>query len=234
MSHVIIILFCIFCMICALRYLLLFLLLYLSYFIFHFIFHFVYVWFTSGSRLVQEYMKRFDGEENINRRLLFHGTPNAANIRSIVRGGFLLSKVGSTTDAGFYGRGIYFSEHTHMSMAYTRGVSSMLCCEVLIGKPYKAPLKIGASLHQPHKYTSHVSDASCQEVVIFDMHAILPRYVVHFKKGKGRGGGALQEALVGLGGGGGGVFGGMGGGGGVDPGVTAFSGHGKKLGDAGQ
>ena len=122
-----------------------------------------------------------------------------------------------------------------MSMAYTRGVGSMLCCEVLIGKPYKAPLKTGASLHQPHKYTSHVSDASCQEVVIFDMHAILPRYVVHFKKDKGRGGrggGALQEALVGLGGGGGvgGVFGGMGGGGGVDPGVTAFSGQGQKLG----
>ena len=203
----------------------------------------------SRISFVQEYIKRFDGEENINRRLLFHGTPNAANIRSIVRGGFLLSKVGSTTDAGFYGRGIYFSEHTHMSMAYTRGVGSMLCCEVLIGKPYKAPLKTGASLHQPHKYTSHVSDASCQEVVIFDMHAILPRYVVHFKKGKGRGGGALREALVGLGGGGGGVggggmgaamgmlggmFGGMGGRGGVDPGVTAFSGHGKKLGDAGQ
>ena len=151
-----------------------------------------------------EYIARFGHEDDINHRLLFHGTPKAKNLQSIVKGGFLLSKLGSNTkNTGLYGAGIYFSEHTDTSKLYSQGVGSMLVCEVLIGKPYQAPLKSGAKLHKPHIYTSHVSDAKCQEVVIYDMDAILPQYIVHFTKQK-RGAPGSQEALVGLGGGGGG------------------------------
>lgn len=53
--------------------------------------------------------------ESMNCYLLFHGT-SEANMENILKTNFLLSKVGSSTDMGFYGKGFYFSESPLMSM----------------------------------------------------------------------------------------------------------------------
>jgi hypothetical protein len=47
--------------------------------------------------------------ESMKPLLLFHGT-NDSNMESILKTNFLISKVGSVTDMGWYGKGIYFSE----------------------------------------------------------------------------------------------------------------------------
>lgn len=39
-----------------------------------------------------------------------------------------------TGNTGFYGRGIYFSEYTHYSMAYVTGSTKILLSKVLPGK----------------------------------------------------------------------------------------------------
>ena len=106
----------------------------------------------------------------------FHGT-NPKNVEGILSQGFKLSKLGATTgNRGFFGAGVYFSEHHHYSAGYNGGNDGMFLCKLLVGKPYLAPHRVGAGL-QPG-YTSHVSDASGSEVVIFDEAAMLPCYVV--------------------------------------------------------
>eukprot|EP01048_Picozoa_sp_COSAG05_P026572 COSAG05_NODE_7323_length_827_cov_1.326923_1_plen_237_part_10 len=49
------------------------------------------------------------GKGNHETRLAFHGT-SGESIEPIMTGGFQLSKVGSKTDSGWYGAGVYFSE----------------------------------------------------------------------------------------------------------------------------
>ncbi len=53
--------------------------------------------------------------ESMNCYLLFHGT-SEVNMENIIKTNFLLQKVGSSTDMGFYGKGFYFSENPTMSM----------------------------------------------------------------------------------------------------------------------
>jgi hypothetical protein len=109
----------------------------------------------------------------------FHGTKKA-NAEAILRDGFKISKLGSTThNRGVYGAGTYFSESFMMSSGYNQigGTNDgMLLCKLLVGKPFVAPQGNGAPL-QPG-YTSHVADPRGTEVVIFDEAAMLPVYVV--------------------------------------------------------
>ena len=58
----------------------------------------------------------------------FHGAPSMAAIQAIVRDNFALSKVGSTTDAGYYGAGMYFSRRAQWRR--TPSLSSPPLCEV--------------------------------------------------------------------------------------------------------
>eukprot|EP01049_Picozoa_sp_SAG25_P016386 SAG25_NODE_3742_length_983_cov_1.033937_1_plen_117_part_00 len=116
---------------------------------------------------------------------MFHGT-SKESIDSIMTGGFRLEKVGSATDPGYFGAGIYFSEQTAYSQAYDRAGGKLLLCQLLLGKPYCVNTILGTpspELHgKPckHGYTSHdINDGS--EVVMFDMAAILPSYVVHYQ-----------------------------------------------------
>lgn len=113
-------------------------------------------------------------------RLVFHGT-RAESIDTIMKDGFKLSKVGSATDPGWYGAGIYFSEKTAYSQAYDRAGGKLLLSRLLLGRPCKlthgercdgAPVRPG--------FTSHVVNDG-DEVVMFDMDAILPMYVVHYR-----------------------------------------------------
>lgn len=110
--------------------------------------------------------------------LAFHGTP-AHNIPLILKTGFLLSKVGSTTDAGYYGRGIYFSEFSSFSMGYSRGSNRLLICKLLQGKPYRMT-KIRNGCKLTAGYDNHTSPDGHSELVMFDMGCILPCYVLHF------------------------------------------------------
>eukprot|EP01043_Picozoa_sp_COSAG02_P027469 COSAG02_NODE_1623_length_11604_cov_27.111951_6_plen_1427_part_00 len=112
-------------------------------------------------------------------RLVFHGT-KSESIDSIMSGGFKLAKVGSATDAGWYGAGIYFSEQTAYSQVYDKAGGRLILCQLLLGKP--CPLK-----HEQRcdgkgckaGFTSHVVGDGA-EVVMFDMAAILPTYIVHY------------------------------------------------------
>jgi aprataxin and PNK-like factor len=85
--------------------------------------------------------------------LAFHGTAET-NISSIIKKNFSIAKVGSATDAGWYGAGCYFSEDPGLSMGYTRGATKFLLCQILLGRVYKcpgmmngAPLKVRGTLY---------------------------------------------------------------------------------------
>jgi len=127
--------------------------------------------------------------------LCFHGT-GEANINKIIVTNFDVSKVGSSTDAGYYGAGIYFSEFPSLSMSYTRGALKFLLCQVLVGQTYVCPgLIMGAK--KKEGYDSHQSPDK-SEIVIFDSDQILPYYIVHFqmKAGAAAAGWAAPAATV--------------------------------------
>lgn len=113
--------------------------------------------------------------ESMKPVLLFHGTSDA-NMENIIKTNFLISKVGSTTDMGWYGKGIYFSEFPGTSISYSRGNPFLLLCLVFVGKAFKmTQVQTGCALTEG--YDSHI-DASGSEVVIFDCDCILPCYKV--------------------------------------------------------
>jgi len=106
---------------------------------------------------------------------MFHGT-SESNMENILKTNFLISKVGSTTDLGWYGRGIYFSEFPGTSISYSRGNPWLLLCAVFVGKTFKmTQIETGCALKEG--YDSHISgDGS--EVIIFDTDCILPCYKI--------------------------------------------------------
>lgn len=125
----------------------------------------------------REYDRRFGAKQH-TQLLAFHGT-SKANVESILRQGFRMDKVGSTTDPGYFGAGIYFSEIAATSIHYAQGSNQLLLCRVLLGKPFRlSSVQTGRGL-QPG-YTSHVTDAQGTEVVIFHEAAMLPVYVLSF------------------------------------------------------
>ena len=123
----------------------------------------------------QEYEKK-----NISAQISFgfHGTRKTSK-NSICENGFKLDKVGSATDPGWYGAGIYFSERTATSVPYDKGL--MLLCELLPGKTKKMKNQDRMDGKPCCKgFTSHTVDEG-NEVVMFDMAAILPKYIVHYR-----------------------------------------------------
>ena len=88
-----------------------------------------------------------------------------------------------TTDTGWYGKGVYFSEYPEYSMDYIQGAEKLLLCQVLPGKVFHCKKLIhGAALSKGHD--SHTSPDK-KELVIFNSHHILPCYVVHYKFSSG-------------------------------------------------
>lgn len=125
--------------------------------------------------------------------LCFHGT-REENIPNIIENNFNLDHVGSTTDAGFFGAGIYFSELPSISMSYAGGAKFLLC-QVLVGQTYKMPkVQMGCGLKPG--YHSHSSPCG-SEIVIFNMDQILPTYIVHFGgRAAGNKSGAPKMTLI--------------------------------------
>ncbi|KAL0487610.1 PARP4 [Acrasis kona] len=111
--------------------------------------------------------------ESVKPLLLFHGT-SVQNMDNIIKTGFLRSKIGSSTDKGFYGSGFYFSENPSLSMGYSRSNTSMLLCMVLVGKAYRCQYDLGCDKKQG--YDSHVAPDGSSEVIIFDPAQVLPCY----------------------------------------------------------
>jgi len=112
--------------------------------------------------------------ESMNCYLLFHGTSDA-NMENIIKTNFLLEKVGSSTDMGFYGKGFYFSENPTMSIGYSRGNPYLLLCLVMVGKAYHMTQVVTGRPIEPG-YDSHVSPDGCSEVVIFNPDQVIPMY----------------------------------------------------------
>lgn len=111
--------------------------------------------------------------------LAFHGTRKPDTIRSIITHNFDVSKIGSQTDAGYWGRGFYFSEFAGTSLVYGQ---NLLLCRLLPGRVFDVkgrmdgqPLRQGYNSHRlsadPHGYG--------QEIIIADPDQILPCYVLH-------------------------------------------------------
>ena len=109
----------------------------------------------------------------------FHGT-SSQNIDKIVREGFKIAKVGSTTDPGYFGAGMYFSEFANLSQGYCQGGTRMIIARLLLGKPFNMRGQMSHGCACKPGYTSHLAKADGSEVVIFDEAAMLPVYVIDF------------------------------------------------------
>ncbi|KAF0973394.1 hypothetical protein FDP41_008098 [Naegleria fowleri] len=116
--------------------------------------------------------------ESMKPLLLFHGT-SETNMENILRTNFLIEKIGSTTDMGWYGKGFYFSEYPGLSMAYSRN-QYLLICMVLIGKAFHMnQVETGRPLEPG--YDSHVSPDGCSEVIIFNPDQVIPLYKIKWE-----------------------------------------------------
>ncbi|KAL9641536.1 hypothetical protein ABK040_013457 [Willaertia magna] len=116
--------------------------------------------------------------ESMNCYLLFHGT-NDTNMENIIKTNFLLEKIGSATDMGFYGKGFYFSENPLLSIGYSRGNQYLLLCLVMVGKAFRMSTVQTGRPKEPG-YDSHTSPDGCQEVIIFNPDQIIPMYKVKY------------------------------------------------------
>ena len=142
----------------------------------------------------REYDARF-GEDGHSIIYGFHGTASPFSIEGILRDGFKLSFLGkSTGNAGYYGAGIYFSEGMWRAQQFVEGHGQLMLCKILLGKPCVVSQAVGRGLELG--CTSHVSDASGSEVVIFDESCVLPVYVIHTTPSPGCG--ILGSPLKGL------------------------------------
>ena len=100
--------------------------------------------YTHNTRLRDAFDRKRDkydhkyGKHGHETRLGFHGTKEE-HFKPILANGFDVSKVGSTTDAGYWGAGIYFSENTATSIGYSPVLKKLLLSQLLLGKPYPIP-----------------------------------------------------------------------------------------------
>lgn len=113
--------------------------------------------------------------------LAFHGTKSRAVVDNIVENNFDPAKIGSATDAGWWGRGFYFSEFPDVSIGYGGG-QNMLLCQLLPGKAFDVSTRMDG---QPLKrdFNSHRLAPNAQgygqELIIDNPNQILPCYILH-------------------------------------------------------
>jgi len=115
--------------------------------------------------------------------LLFHGT-SEVNMENIIKTNFLLEKVGSSTDMGWYGKGFYFSEYPGMSISYSRGNPYLLICLVFVGKAHRME-QVQTGCAKVDGFDSHVSPDGSAEVIIFNPDQVLPCYKVKYEASQG-------------------------------------------------
>eukprot|EP00005_Dracoamoeba_jomungandri_P003913 CAMPEP_0174259430 /NCGR_PEP_ID=MMETSP0439-20130205/8254_1 /TAXON_ID=0 /ORGANISM="Stereomyxa ramosa, Strain Chinc5" /LENGTH=198 /DNA_ID=CAMNT_0015343311 /DNA_START=270 /DNA_END=863 /DNA_ORIENTATION=- len=114
-------------------------------------------------------------------QLAYHGTAES-NIESILERGLLVPETGEgkdvshATDTGYWGKGIYLSPNSQMSVGYCRGGKKLLIVSVLMGVSYQCQNLIHGAQKQPG-FDSHKAPGG-NEWVIFDPAQVLPCYVV--------------------------------------------------------
>lgn len=127
----------------------------------------------------------------LNEIFAFHGTPKEENIDSITRNNFDCERLGRTTgNQGWYGRGVYVTQHAGAALRYqfwntSHPPSKMLVCRVLLGKIFIIPDNsceyIGKGLVEG--YHSHQGkdrwDAD-RQLVVFDTAQIFPFAHIHY------------------------------------------------------
>eukprot|EP00053_Salpingoeca_punica_P023260 m.216691 g.216691 ORF g.216691 m.216691 type:complete len:507 (-) comp48039_c0_seq1:248-1768(-) len=112
-----------------------------------------------------------------NEILAFHGSTTEA-YTSIAEDNFDIGRLAKGSgDNGWYGAGLYFSEHPGTAQGYAKGNKSLLLSRVLIGKAYRCPgIIMGAPLEKG--FDSHESPNGL-EIVVFKDDQVLPSYIVH-------------------------------------------------------
>jgi len=90
----------------------------------------------------KEELAAIRGAEGVNEKILYHGT-SFSNSEAIIKENFRLDKVGSTNDNGWYGHGIYFSEHIHVVACYMNPShhGAIILSKVLVGRANAALLQ---------------------------------------------------------------------------------------------
>lgn len=152
----------------------------------NFIIHSIEV--ICNSKLIRQYNEKRaamgHGKKKITEEWGFHGT-SEEYIDSIAEQGFKhpdeLDHVDKLDD-GFFGKGIYFSMYSDYAMYYSveRNSSKILLCKLLTGKVYHCDERMdGKSLVKG--YDSHYSPKG-NEIIIFNSHQILPRYIIEFEE----------------------------------------------------
>jgi diadenosine tetraphosphate (Ap4A) HIT family hydrolase len=129
-------------------------------------------------------LKVLRGQQLAQPQIAYHGTAEG-NIDSILDRGLLVPGMGEGTDVahatdnGWWGKGIYLSPDSSLSIGYCRGGSKLLICSVLMGRPYNVQARMdGQGLKEG--YDSHI-DLSGKEWVIFNPAQVLPCYLISFK-----------------------------------------------------
>lgn len=135
--------------------------------------------------------------------LAWHGTAST-NIDSIVKNGFLLSKIGSGSgDPGFFGKGLYFTQMASYGEYYidsrqqvqNKTDLSMLLCWVLVGNPFPVISMDFYGKTKAAGFTSHYTwvDKTFKpsqefqapfgdEIVIFEEKSVYPFALVEYDK----------------------------------------------------
>jgi len=123
----------------------------------------------------------FAGSNKADMILAFHATKERSNIDCILTNNFDVARIGSATDAGWYGRGFYFSEFPDVSLGYGQ---HLLLCRLLPGRT--RDLGVHERMDGKELTRGYDSHRVCrdgggygQELVIADPDQILPCYVLH-------------------------------------------------------
>ncbi|XP_019370944.1 PREDICTED: poly [ADP-ribose] polymerase 12 [Gavialis gangeticus] len=133
----------------------------------------------------KEQMKKINRQEDVDERLLFHGT-NTSHLHAICEQNFDWRICGAHGTA--YGKGSYFAKDASYSHGYCDPNSShktMFVAQVLVGDFVQGSteyLRPPSKPKNPNRfYNSCVDNPECPSVfVIFEKHQIYPAYIIEY------------------------------------------------------
>ncbi|MFS1429584.1 WGR domain-containing protein [Vibrio splendidus] len=131
-------------------------------------------------------------QEKKNVWTLWHGT-RAGNVVSILKNGLIIPPANAGHCAGrMFGNGVYFSDNSTKSLNYSAGFWSgtkeytcyMFLCDVAMGE-YHVPSHSNSRLHNDGHDSVFAkageSSVMNNEMIVYDLNQIKPRYLVEFK-----------------------------------------------------
>ncbi|KAM6436646.1 protein mono-ADP-ribosyltransferase PARP12-like [Liasis olivaceus] len=137
----------------------------------------------------KEQMKKKKGGQNIDERLLFHGT-STSSMKAICTDNFDWRICG--TNGTVFGKGSYFAKDAHYSNSYCQSNNNekmMFVAQVLVGEftagsaSYNRPP--AKSTDKVHSYDSCVDNILSPSIfVIFEKHQVYPAYIITYSEDK--------------------------------------------------